>query len=121
LLLVDDNPAICMVLAAALHRAGFEVDVAGDSRAALALARGAAWAGAVLDVDLPDGNGIDLLEQLRARLGEADFPALFITGRLDPFRAKRIDRLGATRVLPKPFGCEALHRAVTALLQARCA
>ncbi|WP_437733912.1 response regulator [Sorangium sp. So ce1335] len=81
-LIVDDDEASRLVLAALLEDEGFEVDVAGSfAEAARKLAaEGARYDVALLDRNLGDGRGTDLLGPLRARLPRARAVLLSGTG-----------------------------------------
>ena len=66
LLVVDDEPRITEIIKAALQEAGFVVDAVrlqADAREALA---NIAYDAAILDLGLPDGDGLKLLAQLRS-------------------------------------------------------
>ena len=65
ILLVDDDPVHCDIVATALTRAGFDTHDAGDAEAALALARDIAFDLFILDIELPDLDGWRLAERLR--------------------------------------------------------
>jgi two-component system, OmpR family, KDP operon response regulator KdpE len=62
ILVVEDYPPLAKVIAIGLRRHGHEVDRAGTLRRALEMA--GVHELAILDVDLPDGSGIDLAEEL---------------------------------------------------------
>jgi DNA-binding response OmpR family regulator len=67
LLVIEDEPRIAEILKSALQRAGFTVDVVSlyvDAREALALT---VYDAAILDLGLPDGDGINLLSDLALR------------------------------------------------------
>ncbi|MGP9819807.1 response regulator transcription factor [Salinarimonas sp. NSM] len=66
ILLVEDHPPLAEAVADALRRAGFAVDHARTAADARALAAEAPYALALLDLGLPDGDGIALLPALRA-------------------------------------------------------
>jgi len=65
-LLVEDHPPLAEVIGEALIRAGFTVDHAGTARAARAMAAAADYGLVLLDLGLPDGDGLRLLPALRA-------------------------------------------------------
>lgn len=77
-LLVEDHLDLSEVLAGGLRRAGFAVDIA----ASVAEAREAVSLGdyglAILDLGLPDGSGLDLLQEWRSNAG---FPVILLTAR----------------------------------------
>jgi two-component system catabolic regulation response regulator CreB len=116
LLLVEDDPAIARTVAYAFEREGLAVThslLLGDARAQL---RGSRFDLLVLDVGLPDGNGLDLLRELR-RGAHPTLPVLMLSA-----HGEEIDRvlgleLGADDYLPKPFSPRELAARVKALLR----
>jgi DNA-binding response OmpR family regulator len=79
LLVIEDEPRIAEILRPPLEQAGFAVDFVGlcaEGRAALA---SHAYDAAILDLGLPDGDGLDLLAELRSR-GDG-VPILVLTAR----------------------------------------
>ena len=115
LLFVEDNPDLMELVPKGLEKEGFTVDhVPGveDAYAALDTTR---YDALILDLGLPDGEGLDVLRRLRGRGGEA--PVLILTAR-DGLE----DRLtglnsGADDYLIKPFALEELVARVRALLR----
>src|SRR3954462_11378213 len=115
LLVVEDEARIAELLASALGRAGFAVDAVGtaaDAREALALT---AYDAAILDLGLPDGDGLALLAGLRRR-GSA-VPVLVLTARdAVEDRVAGLDT-GADDYLVKPFAFAELLARLRALLR----
>ncbi|MCA9709507.1 MAG: response regulator [Myxococcales bacterium] len=101
ILIVDDEPAVADVLEFALRRAGFSPSTVGTLAAARQALRGSPPpALVVLDLGLPDGDGLDLCRWLRQR---SDVPVLMLT-----CRDEEIDRVlgleqGADDYVVKPF------------------
>ncbi|MGB3315480.1 MAG: response regulator, partial [Albidovulum sp.] len=100
ILVTDDDPQIREVLRIALERAGFTTLAASDGRAALASAASARPDLIVLDIGLPEMDGLEVCRRLRAT---SQVPILFLTARDD-----EIDRilgleLGADDYVTKPF------------------
>src|SRR5580704_9859176 len=100
ILLVEDDPRLAEMLSEYLGQAGFRISVAPLGAAALKQLSEAEYDAVVLDLMLPDMDGLDLCRQLRTT---SDTPVLMLTGRGDA-----IDRivgleLGADDYLPKPF------------------
>lgn len=100
LLVVDDDPVFRGVLARALARRGFEVEVA----AGVDEARGRFDSGlpdyAVLDLKMPDGSGLALVQDLKLRNPKARIVVL--TGFASVATAVEAIKLGAVHYLPKP-------------------
>ena len=84
-LIVEDDPVVARSIARRLLREGYTVSLAGTCRAARAAGKG--FHVAILDLDLPDGSGTDLADEL-LRLG-AVRSLLFYTGSLDAAQRER--------------------------------
>src|SRR2546429_5884546 len=112
ILLVDDEPAIRESFAFALRRDGFEVSQAATLREARALA------GAVdlliLDLVLPDGNGLEFLRSLRAR---SDVPVIVLTSRDEETDRVVGLEIGADDYVLKPFSPREVAARVRAVLR----
>jgi len=78
-LVVDDEPSLCELLRMALRSEGWEAQTAGGGQQALKLAREFAPDVIVLDVMMPDIDGLQVLHRLRASGNDA--PVLFLTAR----------------------------------------
>ena len=115
ILVVDDEPYITDVLAAALRYEGFEVDVAGTGAEALSTAGDAAHDLILLDVMLPDVEGTEVCRRLRAA-GVAT-PVLFLTARDATEDKVQGLSLGADDYVTKPFSLEELVARIHAVLR----
>lgn len=101
ILLVDDEPELLRLVESILTQDGYtQIRTAGTKRAALALCREWEPELAVLDVMLPDGDGYELLRELRTF---SDIPALFLTARGEDEDKFQGLGLGADDYLVKPF------------------
>ncbi|HET9029784.1 MAG TPA: response regulator transcription factor [Candidatus Aquilonibacter sp.] len=112
-LVVDDEPQIGEVLQAYLEREGFEPVVRTSVRAALDELEAQAPDLAILDITLPDGNGLDVLRSV----AERRIPVIMLTG-----RTEEIDRivgleLGADDYITKPFSAREVVARVRAVLR----
>src|SRR5258708_6613296 len=100
ILLVEDDPRLAEMLSEYLGQAGFGVTVAPLGATALERLAGADYDAVVLDLMLPDMDGLDVCRQLRT---EADTPVLMLTARGEPIDRILGLELGADDYLPKPF------------------
>lgn len=115
LLVVDDEQALLDLLGDALRFAGYDVLVAGDGREALRLAGTSSPDLVVLDVNLPDLDGFEVLRRLRA---EADrVPVVFLTARDDPHDLRTGFDRGGDDYVAKPFSLEELDLRIQAVLR----
>ncbi len=100
-LVVDDESELRQLVADALDSRGFAVAQAGDVSDALSRLEGFAYDGLVLDLALPDGNGMDLLYAALDRY--PDIRSVIMTGSGGVPEAVAAIRRGAVDFLTKPF------------------
>ena len=105
-LLVDDDEGVRRSLALLVRAAGYEVLVWGSATEFLRQTLPDRPACLVLDLRLPDLDGLDLLEALRER--ESPPPVIFLTGHGDIRTSVRAMRTGAFDFLEKPVEADAL-------------
>jgi two-component system, OmpR family, response regulator MprA len=117
ILVVDDDPAVGSSLDRALRLEGYEVDTCADGTSALRALAVAAPDAVVLDLGLPDLDGLEVCRRLRAT-GD-DTPVLILTARdaVDD-RVHGLDA-GADDYLVKPFALAELLARLRALLRRR--
>jgi DNA-binding response OmpR family regulator len=115
LLLVEDEPKIAHFIKRGLEEEHYAVDVAEDGKDALALADVTPYDLVVLDLMLPDIDGLDVCRRLRQR--GRDVPVLMLTARgtLDD-KVAGLD-IGADDYLVKPFAFAELLARTRALLR----
>ena len=101
LLLVEDTSSLSLVYRGILTRAGHEVTCAYTLEEARGLCAGTRPKLVLLDLQLPDGDGLDLLRALQ--VDAADIPVIVITANGSINRAVEAMRAGATDFLVKPF------------------
>lgn len=112
LLLVDDDAPFRQRLAITLERRGFQVTAASSLSEARALAVPLKPGYAIVDLRLEDGNGLDLVAELRAL--KADVRIVMLTGYGNLATAVAAVKAGAVDYLAKPADPEDIVRALTA-------
>lgn len=103
ILVVDDDPDMCDLIAACLGKAGYEVLVAEDGPAAFELIKHQWPALFLLDCDLPIMSGFEICERLRAMAQFAEHPVIFITGLTDTANVLRGFQAGGVDFVRKPM------------------
>lgn len=114
ILLIEDEPKVARLARDYLEKSGYRVLIAGDGKSGLAMARREKPDLLVLDLMLPQMDGLDVCRALRR---ESDLPIIMLTA-----RAEEADRLiglelGADDYITKPFSPRELVARVRALLR----
>jgi len=117
ILIVDDEAEIREILAVHLQAAGYRTLEAHNGLIAHEVAGRESIDAVVSDIRMPRGDGIELLQQLRARHADTP-PVAFMTGFSD-IAIEDAYHLGARAVLGKPFEMEALLQVVNRLVRPR--
>ncbi|MGH7173351.1 MAG: response regulator, partial [Gemmataceae bacterium] len=114
ILLVDDDEVLRQVLRRVLTRHGYAVMEAGSVAEALQRAREQLPALALIDLRLPDGDGVEVAQQLAEQFGR--FPLILMTAY--PLRLRDQPDLarGFTHVLTKPLNVDELRQAIESSL-----
>jgi two-component system, NtrC family, response regulator AtoC len=113
-LVLDDDALIRTVLSDRLERSGHVVRVAGTIAEARAMLRAGIPDLALLDIQLPDGSGTDLLPEL---VEELDVPCIMMTAHATVHGAVAALKLGARDFLEKPISYERLDATVASALE----
>ncbi len=114
-LLVDDEPALTNLLKMALHYEGWQIEVAGDGKEAIAKYHEFGPDLLVLDIMLPDIDGLQILKMIRESEGYT--PTLFLTARDSVLDRVNGLTAGADDYLTKPFSLEELVARLRGLLR----
>lgn len=116
ILIIEDDPAVSELLTNVLKAEGYQAAVAADGLEGLLRLRTGQPDAAVLDIMMPDINGVRVLEQLLEEGGgELEVPVLVITGSSDAAATSR-RLLGDENVFEKPFDPDALLERLGALI-----
>ena len=116
-LLVEDNALVTSATRILLEDAGFRVSTAGSIGDAYALCQSDRPDAILLDLRLPDGDGLSLLKRLRAE-GVPLPVVVALTGRDEPEVRGRCLRAGCVDVLLKPVDMRALAPRIRSWLEA---
>jgi len=119
ILIVDDEQAITNLVGAYLKQEGYIVDVATDGRTALALVRKNRPALVVLDVMLPELDGIEVCRHLRQDPATADIYVIMLTAKTEEMDKLIGLAIGADDYVTKPFSPRELVARIKAVLRRR--
>lgn len=119
LLIVDDNAMNRDMLARRLEREGYYVTTAIGGRQALDLLEKESFDLMLLDILMPDMDGYEVLEQLKANDATRDLPVIMLTAVNEVESVKHCIDLGAEDYLIKPFNAVLLKSRIAATLLAR--
>jgi DNA-binding response OmpR family regulator len=124
LLMIEDDARLAQMVGEYLERSGFTVTHALDARAGMALLQdpqgGVPVDLVILDLMLPDMDGLEVCRRVRAMPGEVGkVPVLMLTAKGDPMDRIVGLELGADDYLPKPFEPRELLARIRAILRRR--
>ncbi|MDB4899649.1 MAG: hypothetical protein JWN53_1457 [Gemmatimonadetes bacterium] len=114
-LLVEDDASFALLAKSVLEQEGFAVDTATTGSDALGLAHMHEYDCILLDLGLPDGNGISIVQSLR-REGRTT-PVMVLTGNADGQTTIRLLDAGADDYITKPIIVEQLRARIRALVR----
>jgi signal transduction histidine kinase/CheY-like chemotaxis protein len=109
-LIVDDDPDIRQFLLDRLRSSGYEVAMAKDGREALSAIERSSFDGIVLDIGLPEIDGLEVLRRIRQQ--NRTVPVVMVTASGSKERADQAISLGAQAYLLKPFDATRLRELV---------
>jgi len=114
-LIVDDNEEMRELFAHGIQSLGYKVHGVGNAASARAWLADQAPAVIILDVMMPDGNGLDLCRWIRAQRRIERVPVLMTSALRDEETVQDALELGATDFLQKPFTMAALKEKIARL------
>lgn len=103
ILVVDDEPDVRTIIATTLETMGHETVTASNGEEAINKIRRRRYDLVVLDIMMPQVNGYEVLEQLRATPSRAETPVIVVTAKHDPSGVRREVEQGVVDHLAKPF------------------
>lgn len=116
ILIVEDDESIRELVSTALLDAGHEVEVAANGAAGLVALEHAHPDAFVVDINMPEMDGLSFLEAVRARPDFAQSPTLMLTAQSAPEDIRRSLQLGAADFIGKPFDMRLLLRRLERML-----
>jgi DNA-binding response OmpR family regulator len=114
ILMIDDDSRLAGMVSDYLGGAGFRLTTAGTAREGEALLKRESFDAVILDLMLPDADGLDLCRRLR---GMSDVPILMLTARGEPMDRVVGLEVGADDYLAKPFEPRELQARLRAILR----
>ncbi|AGH98903.1 response regulator [Micavibrio aeruginosavorus] len=102
-LIADNDPLILQLLESKFRNRGFKVVLAGDGKDAFDIIRTNAPDLIILDVMMPEVDGISLLKRVRSNTATADIPVIMLSGHKDQRDIDRGMEAGAQDYVAKPF------------------
>jgi diguanylate cyclase (GGDEF)-like protein/PAS domain S-box-containing protein len=103
LLIVDDNQANCDTLCRRLARRGYKTAAAAGGQAALALIGQGGYDLVLLDIMMPDCDGIEVLTRLRQQYSASELPVIMVTAKSESDDMVAALELGANDYVTKPL------------------
>lgn len=117
ILVVDDEPSVLLLLEQVLGDVGYYVTLAANGRLALAQVRSREFDVVMLDLSLPDQDGMEVIRQIRE--DSPHTPILAMSGYMVGDMPKMAMAAGATDTLQKPASPERILLTVYGLIQPR--
>lgn len=106
-LIVDDNDATCVLVAAVLHR-DFATDVATDGAEAIDKLKTRTYAAMLLDLRMPNVDGFEVLAYIDANVPDLMHRVIILTAAVSEREMQRVRRYNVHSVITKPFEVDVL-------------
>jgi DNA-binding response OmpR family regulator len=117
IIIADDDPTIINLVALRLGLANFEVLSAGNGHQALQMIHAAEPLMAILDVQMPGKNGLEVLSEIKADSHTSKLPVMMLTGERDNETVMQAVGAGAADFMVKPFHPDRLLERVSRLVK----
>ena len=121
MLVVDDEPAMRLLVRLNLDAVGFDVTEAADAESALAHTRARRFDLILLDVMMPGMSGLELAQRLQREPESAGVPIVFLSARADQADIRDGFAAGAADYITKPFDPLLLGEHLNAVIDGRVA
>jgi len=121
ILVVDDSVVVRRSLSRKLNAAGYETFDAGNGIAALKILRGNDIAAVVTDVDMPEMNGVELLQEMKRQKQFRDIPVTVLSSRDRESIPTEILDAGPNEVLAKPVTDDTISAIIETLTESSAA
>lgn len=115
--IIDDSRIQLILLEKALKRAGFSVDVFTDGYKLMECLEDVNPDLVISDIDMPELNGFELINEIKNRFGEVNFPFFYISSSWSSTVEERAEKIGAEILLEKPFKFEILINEIETTLE----
>lgn len=116
-LLVEDDNYVTAAIWTVLKESNFDVAIAASGAEGLKLAKMLSPDVVILDVNLPEMNGLEICRQLKGDSGTCDLPVVFLSAEND--QERKAIALGAEAFLVKPLGIGQLPNCLSQILASR--
>jgi DNA-binding response OmpR family regulator len=117
ILLIDDEPDLCRIVKVTLERIkGWKILTAQTGQDGFTLAQTQPLDAILLDLSLPDGNGLEWLQTLKTNSVTRSIPVVLLTAKADSLEVRQYEALGIKGLIGKPFNPLTLHREIAACL-----
>ena len=120
ILVVDDESHMRRLIEFTLRKGGYTIVVVGNGREAIAAARASSPDLIILDVLMPEMDGMEALDRLKENQQTASIPVILLTGIGQPAARQLVEEKGTVTYLAKPFSPSKLLREVRRKLEPAC-